>query len=129
NMARFLQASPIPVPHAFFGSELSIICAGYLNCFTFFAFDLTDSLYQFTAIEKCPEAATQTLDPGEIITGIQRAISELVFDHRTALTAYLGEPHRRIGERKWVWRLGWWDLMVELDGQGRIDSLKFGKEL
>jgi hypothetical protein len=129
NKAPFLQASPMAVPHEFFGSELAIICAGYLNCFTYFAFDITDSLYQFTAIEKCPEASAQTLDPGEIITGIQRAISGLVFDHRTTLIAYLGEPHRRIGEQKWVWRLRRWDLMVELDGQGRVGGLKFGKAL
>src|SRR5262249_37217061 len=48
NKGVFLQAGPIPVPNAYFGSELSIICAGYLNGFTCFAFDITDSLYQFT---------------------------------------------------------------------------------
>ena len=29
NKGVFLQAGPIPVPNAYFGSELSVICAGY----------------------------------------------------------------------------------------------------
>lgn len=117
----FQQVGEIPLRHERFGGELAIICAGYLDLFTYYACSYAGGVL-YAAIETCPGARQIPADALRKIRVITAGIQALTFDHQAAVRAYLGEPVGQENDTQ-TFAVGDEQIRVRFDAQGRIAEM------
>lgn len=104
------------------GARLSIICAGFLNHFAYFACPYGGGC-MYVTLEKSPIEEKETRNVPSMITTIQMGISSFEFNHKDALLYYLGEKPVELGSNKLRWDFENGSIDIEFDEKGRIANL------
>ena len=104
------------------GARLAIICAGFLNHFSYFACPYEGGCLYVT-IEKSPIEEERSRNLPSMVTTIQMGLSSLEFSHKDALLSYLGDKPVELGNNKLRWDFENGNIEVDLDEKGRIAKL------
>lgn len=122
NLPLFGAESGFLLEYERLGTELAVICTGYLGMFTYYACAYEGGA-MYCAIERCPEAERIPRTALLVNRVIFTAITTLEVSHRQAVTAYLGEPIAHTGD-EFTWKAGTGEVKVRFDEQGRITKLE-----
>lgn len=122
NLPIFLEAAEFPIPHERFAAEISIICAGAMGAFTYYAGGHADGVI-YTAIESPPAGFVPAAGAWARQQTIQMGISLLSFDHRAAVQAYLGPPSGEEDDLL-AWQMGEEWLRIRFDAEGRVADME-----
>lgn len=117
----FELAGRFHLPYENYDVELAILCAGYLEHFTYLGCPYEKGSL-FVGLQECPEAKRVARDAVLVRRVIEVGVAKLKFDHSRALLAYLGKP-LELPSESWRWNIGSQQLVAKINRDGSLQHL------